>query len=365
MGHSTIVIVVNVAIAISANVYERIHGVGDVGGIVGAAVSGSFLFIVGLANSIILFKVIRRRRQEKLREKRRQNGEVVEDVVHDPKSEHMLMMRILGPIVTFVNRPWKACYLVSARNTLPNSDTLLTLAITGFDTASSIALLAVSALAKRGANGSSISTGMTLVDSADSILMLYSYTGFADKSLLIFSRKDKATPEAQLPPDVLDEKPSPADESSPPLCSALEDPEKRNIEAATAATTPQGRMEDETIERDTRVKMNVMSGLSIVLTLMSILVAFSISLITIMGLIGEQCGSCVAAAEADDGHGGGLAGSWWRGWANANDKSGFIGVAIVGVFLLIVLLWFGVGWARRKIESRRIPNRGEREQEKS
>ncbi|KAF9565754.1 NicO-domain-containing protein [Agrocybe pediades] len=364
LGHSTIVIVVNVAIAISANVYERIHGVGDVGGIVGAAVSGSFLFIVGLANSIILFKVIRRRRQEKLREKRRQNGEVVEDVAHDPKSEHMLMMRILGPIVTFVNRPWKM-YPVGV------------LFGFGFDTASSIALLAVSALAKRGANGSSISSGqivilpllftagMTLVDSADSILMLYSYTGFADKSLLIFSRKDKATPEAQLPQDVLDEKPSPVNEPTQPLCSALEDPEKRDIEAATAATTPQGRKEDETIERDTRVKMNVMSGLSIVLTLMSILVAFSISLITIMGLIGEQCGSCVAAAEADDGHGGGLAGSWWRGWANANDKSGFIGVAIVGVFLLIVLLWFGVGWARRKIESRRIPNRGEREQEKS
>lgn len=34
-----------------------------------------------------------------------------------------------------------------------------------------------------------------------------------------------------------------------------------------------------------------------------------------MGLIGDQCSPCSAAAEADDGHGGGLAGHWWRAWA--------------------------------------------------
>lgn len=39
-----------------------------------------------------------------------------------------------------------------------------------------------------------------------------------------------------------------------------------------------------------------------------------IALITIISLIGENCSRCVAAAEAEDG--GGLAGSWWRGWAN-------------------------------------------------
>lgn len=45
--------------------------------------------------------------QEKEQEHRRMDGETVEDSHHDPKSEHMLMMRILGPIITFVNRPWK------------------------------------------------------------------------------------------------------------------------------------------------------------------------------------------------------------------------------------------------------------------
>ena len=45
--------------------------------------------------------------QDKIREQRRANGEVVEDVPHDLRENHMLMMRILGPIITFVNRPWK------------------------------------------------------------------------------------------------------------------------------------------------------------------------------------------------------------------------------------------------------------------
>jgi hypothetical protein len=48
---------------------------------------------------------------------------------------------------------------------------------------------------------------------------------------------------------------------------------------------------------------------------MTVRIIYSISLITIMSLIGQECASCVKAAEADGGHGGGLAGRWWRGWA--------------------------------------------------
>jgi len=36
-----------------------------------------------------------------------------------------------------------------------------------------------------------------------------------------------------------------------------------------------------------------------------------------MSLIGEHCSQCAAAAEAKDG--GGLAGAWWRGWANVSN----------------------------------------------
>lgn len=47
----------------------------------------------------------------------------------------------------------------------------------------------------------------------------------------------------------------------------------------------------------------------------------SISIIEIMGLIGENCRSCKEAAEADDG--GGLAGSWWRAWGYVSPLTWF------------------------------------------
>jgi len=77
----------------------------------------------------------------------------------------------------------------------------------------------------------------------------------------------------------------------------------------------------------------------------------SISLIMIMGLIGDNCRSCRAAAEAKDG--GGVAGSWWRGWAKANQNSGYIGAAIVGGFLAIVAVGHTYKWSARKVKGRR------------
>ncbi|KAJ6508663.1 NicO-domain-containing protein [Mycena sanguinolenta] len=315
LGHSSIVILVNVAIAISSDVYNRLDGVGTVGGIVGTAVSGSFLFIVGLANSIILWRIIKKRKRAR---RRQQQG--LPTVEEDPAHSHMLMMRILGPIITFVNKPWKM-YPVGV------------LFGFGFDTASSIALLAVSALAQKKSNGSSIpsgeivilpllfTAGMTLIDSTDSVLMLYSYSGFPERDWAIIDRSPKTVQE-------ISEKPIHPDSTAV------------TGEAAQAVSPEDGGglQPISQIDRDLQVKANVMSGLSIVLTLISIVVAFSISLIEIMGLIGDQCAECKAAATAPDG--GGLTGSWWRGWANANDNSGYIGAAIVGSFVVVVACWY-------------------------
>ncbi|KAK7048451.1 Nickel/cobalt efflux system [Favolaschia claudopus] len=337
LGHSTIVIVVNVAIAISSSVYNKLNGVGTVGGIVGAAVSGSFLFIVGLANSVILWRILKRRQLAKRREQQSLPAAEFED---DPKHNQMLMMRLLGPIITFVNKPWKL-YPVGV------------LFGFGFDTASSIALLAVSALGHRRSDGTSIpsgaivllpllfTTGMTLVDSADSVLMLYSYSGFPEHTWAIVERTQKTPTDSENIQDC----PDPAT-ASPKQLTETQSQQVSN----DPATPPPPPVSNETTH-DLQVKANVMSGLSIVLTLISIIVAFSISLITIMGLIGDQCASCRAAAEAPDG--GGLAGSWWRGWANANDNSGYIGAAIVGCFVLVVVGWYGT----RGIISRR-PGQG-------
>ncbi|KAF9651590.1 NicO-domain-containing protein [Thelephora ganbajun] len=319
LGHSTIVIIVNVAIAISTDIYDKLDKVGRVGGVVGAAISGSFLFIVGVANSIILYRIVKQRQRDRTQETNstptsptagdeeepRVNGD------HRSRSHrhgNTLLMKIIGPVITFVDRPWKM-YPVGL------------LFGFGFDTASSIAILAISAIAKHGPDGKGIepvhiivlpllfTAGMTLVDSLDSVLMLYSYTGFPERNFVLFVKRDEPDP--------------PSSPRGTPLVGhepGLDEnrPEKINI----------------------RVKMNAMSGLSIILTLMSILVAFSISLITIMGLIGEECRPCRGAAEDEDNHS--LAARWWRGWAQANKKSGYIGAAIVGAFLAVVLGWYGV-----------------------
>ncbi|KAI0789798.1 high-affinity nickel-transport protein-domain-containing protein [Abortiporus biennis] len=372
LGHSTIVIAVNVAIAISTTVYDKIDGVGRVGGIVGASVSASFLFIVGLANSIILWRILAKRRAVS----RLERGEDPKDIElylqeKDDGSSHgsTLMMKIIGPVVTFVDRPWKM-YPVGI------------LFGFGFDTASSIALLAVSAIAKKGTDGRPIpsgyivilpflfTAGMSLIDSLDSILMLYSYADFPDKSFAIFeSKKQASTPLPSLPltnPDAktpnstsnttqptgdvdVQELPREITEATTEKTVIMNDAEKEDITASVV------RIEDIAIDeearRQQRVKRNAMSGLSVVLTLMSILVAFSISLITVMGLIGDNCTPCQSAANADDGHGGGLAGRWWRGWAKANDNSGYIGAAIVGAFLTIVGIWYGSRWVWRKYKT--------------
>lgn len=367
-------IAVNVGIAISSSVYNRIASVGKVGGIVGDAVSGSFLFLIGLANTIILWRILKRRRQAKIWAQRRMNGETVEEPKHNPQDGNMLMMRIIGPIITFVDRPWKM-YPVGV------------LFGFGFDTASSIALLAVSALARKGADGSSIpsshivilpflfTAGMTLVDSADSVLMLYSYSGFPERSFFVFEKRENAVssmvreesrPGLEDPEQAITGEDK-QDKAEQPLALDSEGVQVVEVKEATGEDLKSAKIKigdpeklregeeeklavivDEGMERDRRLKLNVMSGLSITLTLMSILVAFSISLIVLMGLIGDNCGPCIAAAEADDGHGGGLAGRWWRGWANANHRSGFIGVGIVGGFLFVVVGWYGGRWIIRK-----------------
>lgn len=297
LGHSTIVIVVTIAIAISSDVFERMTRVGEVGGIVGAAVSGSFLFIVGLANTVILVQILRRRRRERQRDASHGDS-AAEQEERDKEQHRTLTMRIIGPIMTFVNRPWKM-YPVGV------------LFGFGFDTASSIALLGISAIAKRDSDGQAIpsshivilpllfTAGMSLVDSIDSVVMLYSYAGFPQHSWKFF----EITP--QTPP------PSTAQSTNQPTVNekTLNEKADEKVEVDTILAS----QSDEHLQATLRTKTNVMSGLSIALTVLSILVAFTISLITIMGLIGENCGKCIEAAEAEDG--GGLAGRWWRGWA--------------------------------------------------
>jgi high-affinity nickel-transport protein len=99
---------------------------------VGAAVSGTFLFVVGVANSIILYRIIKQRRRVRIEgclpspatstQGRMQEtnqtpspatgGEEAPNAGdgHLSRSHHhgnTLLMKIIGPVITFVDRPWK------------------------------------------------------------------------------------------------------------------------------------------------------------------------------------------------------------------------------------------------------------------
>jgi high-affinity nickel-transport protein len=192
--------------------------------------------------------------------------------------------------------------------------------LSGFDTASSIGLLAITAIAKRDADGKAIpsgyvvilpvrrplstarpeltpsikflfTAGMTLIDSLDSILMLYSYSGFPEHGWSVFVHEGESKVgkqplnvernEGTLPITRTESLPAPvttnvhadlnADDITVTVKSLQSNDDERRpvLEPAPAAETKTGD------ERILRVKQNVMSGLSIVLTLMSIFVAFA------------------------------------------------------------------------------------------
>ncbi|WVQ78188.1 hypothetical protein IAT38_000271 [Cryptococcus sp. DSM 104549] len=376
LGHSTIVIVVNIAIAVSVDIYDKLDKVGSVGGIIGASVSASFLFFIACVNIYFLIGAIKQRR----RVKARQALGLPPDETEDPTKIYGggCMVRVIAPILRAVDKPWKM-YPVGI------------LFGFGFDTASSIALLAISAIAQRGPHGESINhgkivvlpflftAGMSLVDSLDSILMLYAYatpsrsTPEGKIALLQDPEDYKDEYEAEtvvvtLPARSTEDVRTPSAEIGPQDEGEIAQLEREQSAKARDLPTTVGEEEQfaggsgsvragEPVanRRVVNAKANAMSNLSIILTLLSILVALSISLITIMGLIGENCTQCTEAAADPDG--GGLAGSWWRAWARANDQSGYIGAAIVGCFAAILFGYYGGRWAVKKWSAKRAARR--------
>jgi len=233
-----------------------------------------------------------------------------------------IMMKLLGPVKKFVNRPWKM-YIVGVLFGL------------GFDTASSIALLSLSAIAKGGSNGQHFrathiiilpfmfTSGMSFIDSLDSVIMTFSYTG-------ILERKKNFR---------LLEKPTLSWEREPKSpTSVLENADEKKDRVVTGEQ-PALYSQDQQTESNSeaqaqlmRLKQYTTSNLGITLTLMSIVLAFSVSVIVTMGLIETVCDPCNRAAGDPDG--GGLAGRWWRFWASANDNFGYIGAGTVACFIV-------------------------------
>lgn len=104
LGHSTIVIAVNIAIAISVDIYDRLGKVGSIGGIVGASVSSSFLFLVACINTWFLIGAVRERKRIKERETL---GLPAEECDPTRIQGGGCLVRVVAPILRAVDRPWK------------------------------------------------------------------------------------------------------------------------------------------------------------------------------------------------------------------------------------------------------------------
>ena len=165
LGHSTIVILASVALAATATAFqdelEAFHGIG---GVIGTAVSATFLLALGVANLLILRGVWAAFRRA------RRGERIVEEDLDMLLSGRGFLARIFGPLFRRVTRSWHM-YPVGFLFGL------------GFDTATEIAVLGIAA--SHAAQGMSMwnilvfpalfTAGMSLMDTADSVLMTRAY----------------------------------------------------------------------------------------------------------------------------------------------------------------------------------------------
>ena len=165
LGHSTIVVLLSIAIALTATrIQTWFPGMQRVGGLIGTTVSAMFLLAIAGINLLILRSVTRTFARVK-------RGEKFDHEDIDVTMKQLgLLGRLFGPVLRMVDSSWKM-YPVGFLFGL------------GFDTATEVGLLGISAAtATQGMPIWSIlifpllfTAGMCLVDTADGILMLGAY----------------------------------------------------------------------------------------------------------------------------------------------------------------------------------------------
>jgi len=165
LGHSTVVVVASifVALAVSA-LQEKFADFKEIGGLIGTSVSAFFLLIVAVANIFILVSVYRLFKAVKRGER------FIDEDLNVLLSQRGVIGRMLRSVFAVISKSWHMYPL----------GILFGL---GFDTATEIALLGISA--SQGADGMSMwsilvfpalfTAGMSLVDATDSVLMVRAY----------------------------------------------------------------------------------------------------------------------------------------------------------------------------------------------
>jgi nickel/cobalt transporter (NiCoT) family protein len=164
LGHSGVVLLVTMLIALTASAAGGIAAFRETGGVISTCVSALFLFTIAAMNLMILRSVWRTYTHV------RNGGVYVEEDLDMLLSGRGLMARILRPLFRLIRHSWHMAPL----------GFLFGL---GFDTATEVGLMGLSAA--QAAKGMSISVvllfpalfaaGMTLVDTTDGIMMLGAY----------------------------------------------------------------------------------------------------------------------------------------------------------------------------------------------
>ena len=164
IGHSGIVLIAAVAIALTASALSQFEAFKQVGGVVATVTSAVFLFTIAAMNLIILRSVWRTFGHV------RSGGIYVEEDLDLLLGNRGLLARLFRPMFRLVTRSWHMAPL----------GFLFGL---GFDTATEVAILGLSAA--QAADGLAIGTvvvlpvlfaaGMALVDTADGMVMLGAY----------------------------------------------------------------------------------------------------------------------------------------------------------------------------------------------
>ena len=169
LGHSTVVLLIAVALGLAVKwVVEGVVSNGgelrSVGGAVGTLVSGGFLVAIGILNLVVLLDIVRVYRNMR-------RGEYDEAGLDEELMSGGLMTRVFGRIFRFVDQSWHM-YPIGFLFGL------------GFDTASEVALLAISAgAAAQGLPFAAVislplifAAGMSLMDTADGAFMSKAYS---------------------------------------------------------------------------------------------------------------------------------------------------------------------------------------------
>jgi nickel/cobalt transporter (NiCoT) family protein len=165
IGHSTVVVIASLLVALSVGALEaNFAWFKTIGGVIGTGVSAAFLLVIALINALILISVYRAFTAL------RRGEHVTEEALDRLLSGRGFLSRLLRSLFAVIRRSWHMYPL----------GFLFGL---GFDTASEVGLLGISAAqGSAGLSASSLlifpalfTAGMSLVDTTDGVLMVQTY----------------------------------------------------------------------------------------------------------------------------------------------------------------------------------------------